>query len=134
MPIPEAEEVAIQVRRINWELLDEYYRYDWDDPEWLAKKADETEQEFKERMKPVDEWNKRKEQLLESIARRVKYEVLMRRVVAPGHRGKLNSKSIYDMEPVSGTEPDYQVLLTKPARDVRITEATHLVITDLKQP
>src|SRR5579871_5352256 len=99
MPIPEAEEVTIGVRRINWELLDEYYRYEWDDPDWLAKKPNETDKEFQGRMKPVVEWKKRKEQLLESIARRVKYEVLIKRVVAPGHLGKLSSKSIYDMEP-----------------------------------
>ena len=130
MPIPEAEEVTIQLRRINWELLDDYYRYEWDDPEWLARKADETKDEFKERMKPVDEWNKRKQQLIESIARRIKYEVLMRRVVAPGHLGKLSSKSIYDMERAAGIAPDYKVLSTKPVGDVRISEDTHLVLRD----
>jgi hypothetical protein len=130
MPIPEAEEVTIQLSRINWELLDDYYRYEWDDPEWLAKKADETEDKFKERVKPVADWNKRKRQLLDSIARRVKYEVLMKRVVAKGHLGKMSSKSVYDMEPASGAEPNYQVLSTKPSRDVRISENTHLVIIE----
>lgn len=131
MPIPEAEEVAITVRRINWELLDSYYRYEWDDPEWLAKKSGEADIEFKERMRPVEEWRGRKQQLLESIARRIKYEALMRRVVAKGHLGKLSSKTIYDMEPTAGIEPDYQVISTKPDKgDVRITERTHLVIKE----
>jgi hypothetical protein len=130
MPIPQAEEVTIQVQRINWELLDGYYRYEWDDPEWLARKAGETENKFNERMKPVREWNKRKQQLLESIARRIKYDVLMKRVVAPGHIGKLTSKSVYDMEPDAGIGPDYQVLSTKPAREVRISEDTHLVLKE----
>jgi hypothetical protein len=132
MPIPEAEEVVIEVRRINWELLDAYYRYEWDDPEWLARKEDETEGEFKERMKPVNDWKERKQLLLESIARRVKYDVLLKKVVAPGHIGKLTSKSIYDMEPERGIAPDYQVLSTRPARDVRITEDTHLVVRESK--
>ncbi len=130
MPIPEAEEVTIKVRRINWELLDDYYRYEWDDPEWLERKANEGDAEFKERVKPVGEWSKRKKQLLESIARRVKYEVLMRRVVAPGHLGKLSYKSIYDTEQMRGIQPDYQVLSTKPPRDVRISENTNLVVVE----
>jgi hypothetical protein len=130
MPIPNAEEVVIKIKRINWELLDDLYRYEWDDPEWLAKKAKETEEEFNERMKPIHEWNLRKQQLIESIARRVKYEVLLKKVVAPGHIGKLTSKSIYDMEPERGIAPDYYVLSTKPPRDVRVTEDTHLVIQE----
>jgi hypothetical protein len=130
MPIPEAEEVIIKVRRINWELLDDYYRYEWDDPEWLARKENESEAEFKKRIKPVGEWEKRKKQLLESIARRVKYEVLMGRVVGPGHLGKLSYKSIYDAEQIRGIAPDYQVHSTKPPRDVRISENTNLVVVE----
>ena len=131
MPIPEAEEIAITIRSINWELLDPYYRYEWDDPEWLAKKTGETNEEFKERMRPVEEWRKRKERIFESIARRIKYEALMRRVVAKGHLGKLSSRSIYDMEPTAGVDPDYQVVSTKPDQgDVRITERTALVIKE----
>jgi hypothetical protein len=130
MPIPAAEEVTIQIRRINWELLDEYYRYEWDDPQWLARKSDETEDQFKERMQPVDEWYKRKEKLLESIARRIKYEILIKRVVARGHIGKLTPKSVYDMEPETGIGVDYQVLSTKPGKDVRISEDTLLVLKE----
>lgn len=130
MAIPTAEEVTIQVVRINWELLDLAYRYEWDDPEWLAQKQDEKEVEYNERLRVVDQWKERKQLLLVSIARRVKHESLMGRVLALGHRGKVTYSSIYDQEPMAGVNPDYQVLFTKPSGDVRITEATHLVVTD----
>lgn len=130
MAIPDAEEVTIEIQRINWELLDDLYRYEWDDPEWLARKNPETEQEFKERIKPVNDWNKRKLRLLESIARRIKYETLLKRVVASGHIGKITSKAIYDVEPAAGVDPHYEVLSTKPARDVRVSENTHLVVKE----
>jgi hypothetical protein len=130
MAIPEAEEVTIEIQRINWELLDDLYRYEWDDPEWLKRNKSESDEEFKERIKPVNDWNKRKLRLLESIARRIKYEALLKRVVAPGHIGKITSKAIYDVEPAAGVDPHYEVVTTKPARDVRVSENTRLVVKE----
>lgn len=131
MPIAVAQEVIIKLERINWELLDSYYRYEWDDPEWLARKKEESKQEFEERLLPVEQWKKRKELVLESISRRIKYEALMKRVVGRGHKGKLNSKTVYDMEPESGVDHNYVVLSTEPSsRDVRITEDTRLIIRE----
>lgn len=131
MPIPEAEEVTIKLDRIHWELLDPYYRYEWDDPEWLARKDGETEVGFEERLLPATEWKKRKNLVIESVARRIKYEALLKRVVGTGHKGKINSKIIYDTEPARGVDNDYQVLSTRPAsRDVRITEATRLLVNE----
>lgn len=130
MAIHDAKEVTIQLSKINWELLDLSYRYEWDDPEWLARKAGESEDAFMERLKPVDYWLQRKQMLLLSIARRIKYESLIGRVVASGHLGKVSSKTVYDTEPMAGVDPNYEILITKPAGDVRITASTNLVLKE----
>jgi hypothetical protein len=130
LPVSEAKAVTVELSKLNWELLDLTYRFEWDDTEWSRKKAGESEEETEKRKKAVDGWSKKKELYLSSITRRVKYEALLGRVVAKGHLGKVGFKAVYDMDPSVGLDVSYRVLSTAPSGEVRVGEDT---VVDLKE-
>jgi hypothetical protein len=78
----------------------------------------------------VEDWSEKKNQYLSSIIRRVKYEVLLGRVIAKDHIGKAGFKAVYDMDPGAGLDVNYRMLLTKPGGEVRVTEDTHLTLVE----
>ncbi len=133
MPVQEAQEVVIELSKLNWELLDLSYRFEWDDPNWNSKKNGESDEAFRKRQKAVEEWIKKKVQYIDSIVRRVKYEALQGRVVAKDHIGKVGFKAVYDMEPSAGLDVNYRVLSTKPSGEVRVSEDTVLKIVESDQ-
>ena len=128
MPVQDAKDVTIELSKLNWELLDLTYRFEWDDADW--PKSGKNESEAAKRKKAVEDWSNKKQQYLASITRRVKYEALMGRVVAGGHLGKVGFKTVYDMDPSAGLDVSYRVLATTPEGEVRVTEDTMLVITE----
>ena len=125
-----AIEVTLELPKLNWELFDLTYRFEWDDPEWLQGKPGEPREKKQERLKIIEVWGKRKTQLLESIARRIKYEALNGKVVATGHIGKIPYRSVYDMEPEAGLDIGFEVLETSPDGEVRIGEETFLKVLE----
>ena len=128
MPVLDAKEVTIELSKLNWELLDLTYRFEWDDSEWMGKGG--TEIEAEKRKKAADEWSKKKQQYLSSITRRVKYEALMGRVVSKGHLGKVGFKAVYDMDPGAGLDVSYKVISTSPGGEVRVNEDTLLALRE----
>jgi hypothetical protein len=133
LPVQEAQEVVIELSKLNWELLDLTYRFEWDDSNWNSQKTGESDEAFRKRQKAVEDWTQKKERYLDSIVRRVKYEALQDRVRAKDHLGKVGFKAIYDMEPDAGLDVNYRVLLTKPSGEVRVTENTVLKIVESDQ-
>ncbi|MDA4131292.1 MAG: hypothetical protein OK457_11025 [Thaumarchaeota archaeon] len=129
MPVQDAEDVTIELSKINWEFLDLSYRFEWEDPNWIKAKSGDSDEALK-RKKTLEEWSKKKSEYLASIVRRVKYEALQGRVVAKDHLGKVGFKAIYDMEPGAGLDVSYRVLSTKPSGEVRVTEDTVLTIVE----
>ncbi|MFI5421960.1 MAG: hypothetical protein ACHQ1H_13410 [Nitrososphaerales archaeon] len=119
--------------KLNWELLDLSYRFEWDDSNWNSKKTGESDEAFGKRQKAAEDWTKKKAQYLDSIVRRVKYEALQGRVLAKDHIGKVGFKAIYDMEPGAGLDVNYRVLSTKPSGEVRVTDDTVLKIVESDQ-
>jgi len=128
LPVLDAKEVTIELSKLNWELLDLTYRFEWDDSEWMGKGG--TEIEAEKRKKAADEWSKKKQQYLSSITRRVKYEALMGRVVSKGHLGKVGFKAVYDMDPGAGLDVSYKVISTSPGGEVRVNEDTLLALRE----
>ena len=128
MPIPDAAEVTIELAKLNWELIDLTYRFEWDDPNWLSEKM--SPEELDKRKSAVQQWRKLREQYLFSINRRIKYEALQDRVVAKDHLGRVPFKVVYDMEPVAGLDVNYRVLDTSPDGEVRIKEGTTLSLRE----
>jgi len=133
LPVQEAQEVVIELSKLNWELLDLTYRFEWDDSNWNSQKTGESDEAFRKRQKAVEDWTQKKERYLDSIVRRVKYEALQDRVLAKDHLGKVGFKAIYDMEPDAGLDVNYRVLSTKPSGEVRVTEDTVLKIVESDQ-
>ncbi|HZW56138.1 MAG TPA: hypothetical protein VFF30_07610 [Nitrososphaerales archaeon] len=130
MPVSDAEEVTIVLSKLNWELLDLSYRFEWDEPEWSQRKEGESGKSYDARIETLREWNERKKKFLSSIARRAKHESLLGRVVAKGHIGKITFKAIYDMDPEVGLDVNYEVISTKPKGEVRVTEETRLLLKE----
>ena len=131
LTIVDAEQVVIELTKINWELLDLTYRFEWDEAEWGKRKSNEPEEAFRARTDMVNQWNEKKnKQYLLSIARRIKYESLLGRVLAKGHIGKVSFRAVYDMEPEAGLDLNYEVLSTRPEGEVRINEETILVVKE----
>jgi len=130
LPVQDAKAVTIELSKLNWELLDLSYRFEWDDSGWTSKKIGESESEVEKRKKAVDEWSNKKQQYLSSITRRVKYEALSGRVVSKGHLGKVSFKAVYDMDPSAGLDVSYWVLSTTPEGEVRVNEDT---VLDLRE-
>jgi len=128
MPVKDAKQVTIELSKLNWELMNLGYRFEWDDPAW-PKDVKKNESRV-ERIRLVQKWKKKKSQYLESISRRVKYEALMDRVVAKGHLGKVGFKTIYDMDPGAGLDVNYEVLSTRPGGEVRVNEETRLKLRE----
>jgi hypothetical protein len=128
LPVQDAKEVSIELSKLNWELIDLTYRFEWDDPSWLMEKASPDALERKR--KAVEDWSRKKEQYLSSITRRVKYEALLGRVVAKDHLGKVPFKVVYDMEPVAGLDVNYRVIFTLPDGEVRVSEDTSLNVKE----
>lgn len=128
MTVQNAKDVAIEISKLNWELIDLTYRFEWDDPVWIGKNIDR--EEATKRRAIVEEWSKKKKQYIASIRRRVKYEALLGRVVARDHLGRVPFKVVYDMEPVEGLDVNYRVLSTLPEGEVRITEETLLDLVE----
>ena len=129
MPVEDAKEVTIELSKLNWELIDLNYRFEWDDPAWLTE--DKGKRDVMEKRKnTVEEWSKKREQYLSSIRRRVKYEALLGRIVAKDHLGRISFKVVYDMEPVAGLDVNYRILSTVPDGEVRITEETNLELKE----
>jgi hypothetical protein len=133
LPVQEAQEVVIELSKLNWDLLDLTYRFEWDDSNWNSQKTGESDEAFRKRQKAVEDWTKKKERYLDSIVRRVKYEALHGRVLAKDHLGKVGFKAIYDMEPGAGLDVNYRVQSTKPSGEVRVTEETVLKIVESDQ-
>ena len=133
MPVPDAQEVTIELSKLNWELLDLSYRFEWEDSSWTTKKTGESDEAFHKRLKALEDWSKKKSQYLDSITRRVKYEALQGRVVAKDHLGKVSFKAVYDMEPGAGLDVNYRVLSTKPTGEVRVSEDTVLKLVESSQ-
>jgi hypothetical protein len=130
LPVEDAKAVTMELSKLNWELLDLTYRFEWDDGEWASRKEGESEIEADKRKRAVDEWSKKKQQYLSSITRRVKYEALMGRVVSKGHLGKVGFKAVYDMDPSAGLDVSYRVLSTTPEGEVRVNEDTLLELRE----
>jgi hypothetical protein len=130
LPVQDAKAVTIELSKLNWELLDLTYRFEWDDSGWTSKKPGESEVEVDRRKKAVDEWSRKKQQYLSSITRRVKYEALSGRVVSKGHLGKVGFKAVYDMDPSAGLDVSYKVLSTTPGGEVRVNEDTVLELRE----
>ncbi len=126
MPVKDAKEITIELSKLNWELIDLTYRFEWEDPDWLAGKSGQDSATIAKRKKTVEEWSEKKAQYISSISRRVKYEGLLGRVVARGHLGRVPFKVVYDMEPVAGLDVNYRVLSTVPDGEVKVTEDTTL--------
>jgi hypothetical protein len=133
LPVPEAQEVTLELSKLNWELLDLSYRFEWDDSSWTSRKTGESEEAFQKRGKAFDDWTKKKGLYLDSITRRVKYEALEGHVVAKDHLGKVGFKAVYDMEPGAGLDVGYRVLSTKPSGEVRVVEDTILKLVESDQ-
>ena len=125
MPVQEAKSVTIELSKINWELLDLTYRFEWDDPNWVTQKGGSQAEK-----KTIEQWMKKKQQYLSSITRRVKYEALMGRVVSKDHLGKVGFKAVYDMDPSAGLDVSYRVLSTTPGGEVRVYEDTVLELKE----
>jgi len=123
LPVLDAKSVEVELSKLNWELIDLTYRFEWDDPNWISGQKPE---EVAKRKSAVESWSEKKQQYLSSIARRVKYEALIGRVVAKDHLGRVAFKIVYDMEPVAGLDVNYRVLSTIPNGEVRINEDTIL--------
>ena len=128
MSVLDAKDVGIELSKLNWELIDLTYRFEWDDPKWLAEKT--SDEVPAKRKSSVEMWSKKRQQYISSIARRVKYEALLNRVVAKDHLGRIPFKVVYDMEPVAGLDVNYRVVSTDPGGEVRITEDTVLDLTE----
>jgi len=128
MPVPDAKEVTIELSKLNWELIDLTYRFEWDDPAWVEEKV--TGEELEKREIVVEQWREARERYMSSIGRRVKYEALQDRVVAKDHLGRVPFKVVYDMEPVAGLDVNYRVLSTTPGGEVRIKEDTILYLQE----
>ena len=128
LPVQDAKSVSIELSKLNWELIDLTYRFEWDDPNWITEKADGDE--VTKRKKVAQDWSEKRDRYMSSISRRVKYEALLGRVVAKGHLGRVPFKTVYDMEPVAGLDVNYRVLTTMPDGEVRIGEDT---VLDLKE-
>lgn len=127
MPVHDAERVSIELSKLNWELIDLSYRFEWDDPNWLSGGKQE---ELAKRKTSVENWARKKVQYLSSISRRVKYEGLLGRVVAKDHLGRVPFKIVYDTEPVAGLDVNYRVLSTIPTGEVRVSADT---VLDLRE-
>jgi cell division protein 48 (CDC48)-like len=130
LPIQDAKEVTIELSKLNWELLDLTYRFEWDESDWTNKKARESDVEADKRKKLIGEWSKKKQQYLTSITRRVKYEALQGRVVSKDHLGKVGFKAVYDIDPSAGLDVSYKVLSTIPSGEVRVNEDTKLELKE----
>ena len=128
MPVQDAKSLTIELSKLNWELIDLTYRFEWDDPNWVREKAGENE--IANRKKAVQDWSEKKKQYVSSICRRLKYEALLGRVVAKDHLGRVPFKTVYDMEPVAGLDVNYRVLSTVPIGEVRIGEDTALELKE----
>jgi len=128
MPVPDAKEVTIELSKLNWELIDLTYRFEWDDLAWVEEKV--TDEELEKRKIAVQQWRKVRERYMSSISRRVKYEALQNRVVAKDHLGRVPFKVVYDMEPVAGLDVSYRVLSTAPGGEVRVKEDTILYLQE----
>lgn len=126
----EAKHVSIEIDKLNWELIDLTYRFEWDDPAWLSAEKTIKPEEVVKRKKAVEDWLQKKKQYLSSIKRRIKFEGLMGRVVAKDHLGRVPFRVIYDTEPVAGLDVNYKVLSTIPAGDVRVGEDTELELQE----
>jgi hypothetical protein len=124
LSVLDAKDIGIELSKLNWELIDLTYRFEWDDPKWLAEKT--SDEVATKRKSSVEMWSKKREQYISSISRRVKYEALLNRVVAKDHLGRIPFKVVYDMEPVAGLDVNYRVVSTEPTGEVRITEDTVL--------
>jgi hypothetical protein len=133
LPVQDAQEVTLELSKLNWELLDLSYRFEWDDSSWTTKKSGESDVVFNKRAKTFEDWTKKKQQHLDSISRRVKYEALLGRVIAKDHLGKVGFKAVYDMDPGAGLDVNYRVLSTKPSGEVRVTEDTALNLVESTQ-
>jgi hypothetical protein len=125
----DAKKVSIEITKLNWELIDLNYRFEWDDPTWINGKNAKVE-EMGRREKIVRDWSEKKQEYLTSIQRRIKYEGLMGRVVAKDHLGRVPFKVVYDAEPVAGLDVNYRVLSTIPKGEVRIGEDTDLELKE----
>ena len=128
MPVPDAKEVTIELSKLNWELIDLTYRFEWDDLAWVEEKV--TPEELEKRKIVVEQWWEARERYMSSIGRRVKYEALQDRVVAKDHLGRVPFKVVYDMEPVAGLDVSYRVLSTAPGGEVRVKEDTILYLQE----
>lgn len=126
MAIQDAKKITIELSKLNWELIDLSYRFEWDDPGWVGQKPGDANM----RKRAVEEWSKKREQYISSISRRVKYEGLLGRVVAKDHLGRVPFKVVYDMEPVAGLDVNYRVLSTMPEGEVRVNEDTLLELRE----
>jgi len=124
--VQEAKQVSIEISKLNWELIDLTFRFEWDDPKWLSDEKAAKPDEAAKRKKAVQDWSQKRERYLSSIKRRVKYEGLMGRVVAKDHLGRVPFRVVYDTEPIAGLDVNYRVLSTVPAGEVRVSEDTVL--------
>lgn len=120
------KKVTIELSKLNWELIDLSYRFEWDDPSWIYQKPEDSSH----RRKTVEEWHMKKGEYMSSISRRVKYEALLGRVIAKDHLGRVPFKVVYDMEPVAGLDVNYRVLSTTPEGEVRVVEDTVLELRE----
>ena len=100
----EAKQVSIEISKLNWELIDLTFRFEWDDPKWLSDEKAAKPDEAAKRKKAVQDWSQKRERYLSSIKRRVKYEGLMGRVVAKDHLGRVPFRVVYDTEPIAGLD------------------------------
>ncbi len=71
LPVQDAKSVTIELNKLNWELIDLTYRFEWDDPNWVGEIAGENE--ITNRKKAVQVWSDKRKQYMASISRRVKY-------------------------------------------------------------
>jgi hypothetical protein len=126
MPVKDAKQATIELSKLNWELIDLTYRFEWDDPAWVADNGGQSAEVTAKRKDTVEQWSKRRSEYLASICRRIKYEALMDRVIAKDHLGRVPFKIVYDMEPVAGLDVNYRVLSTNPEGEVRVNEETTL--------
>lgn len=127
MPVQDAKEISLELSKLNWELIDLSYRFEWDDPSWVTEGKSE---EIAKRKKTIEDWSIKKSQYLASISRRIKYEGLLGRVVARDHLGRVPFKVVYDMEPVAGLDVNYRVLSTIPDGEVRVSDETVLELKE----
>jgi len=127
LPVQDAKEISLELSKLNWELIDLSYRFEWDDPSWVTEGKSE---EIAKRKKTIEDWSIKKSQYLASISRRIKYEGLLGRVVARDHLGRVPFKVVYDMEPVAGLDVNYRVLSTIPDGEVRVSDETVLELKE----